>query len=286
MMKKTWEAVQDYAWIAAGALMMALGLNLFLVPNKIAAGGAGGVATILYGTLGVPVSLVVLGINAVLFLIGYRSISKRTFLKTIVGTLLYSGFIELTSGLKPLTDDMLLAAVFGGVMVGAGIGLVVRRRASTGGTDFGALLLNKAVPYITVAQFILLIDSVVILAAGLAFADYTVMLYAGISLYISAKLTDTIVEGGDFAKCAYIISDKSEEISRVLMERLHRGITGLHGRGIYKNRDRLVLMCIVKRNELPRLKRVVSDIDDNAFIILSEVREVLGEGFKRNQQVF
>ena len=103
---------------------------------------------------------------------------------------------------------------------------------------------------------------------------------------ISTKLTDAIVEGGDFAKCAYIISDKSDEISRELMMHLKRGVTGLHGRGIYKNREITVLMCIVKRNELPRLKSVVSNIDKDAFIILSEVREVLGEGFKRNQQGF
>ena len=285
MMKK-WNTVLDYLFIAAGALVMALGLNLFLVPNKIAAGGAGGVATILHGTLGIPVSVVVLGINIILFVVGYRSISKRSFLKTVAGTLFYSGFIQLTSNCKPLTDDMLLASVFGGVLVGAGIGLVVRRRASTGGTDFGAMLLHKAIPHISVAQFIMLIDSVVIVAAGLAFADYTIMLYAVISLYISAKLTDAIVEGGDFAKCAFIISSKSEEISRALMEHLKRGVTGLNGRGVYKNREIMVLMCIVKRNELPRLKSVVSSIDENAFIILSEVREVLGEGFKRNQQVF
>ncbi len=283
---KKGNTVIDYVFIVAGTFIMALGLNLFLVPNKIAAGGAGGIATILYGTLGIPVSIVVLVINAILFIVGYRSISKRSFLKTVVGTLLYSGFIQLTSGFKPLTDDMLLAAVFGGVLLGAGIGLVVRRRASTGGTDFGALLLNKAIPYISVAQFIMLIDSVVIIAAGLAFADYTIMLYAVIALYISTKLTDAIVEGGDFAKCAYIISDKSDEISRELMMHLKRGVTGLHGRGIYKNREITVLMCIVKRNELPRLKSVVSNIDKDAFIILSEVREVLGEGFKRNQQGF
>ncbi len=283
---KKWNAVFDYLAMTAGSFVMALGLNLFLVPNKIAAGGAGGVATILYGKFGIPVSVVVLTINAILFLVGFRNISKKAFLKTIVGTLLFSAFLQLTSGLQPLTDDLLLSAVFGGVLVGVGIGLVVMKRASTGGTDFGALLLHKVFPHISVAQFIMLIDLVVIVAAGFAFADYAVMLYAVISLYISTKLADAIVEGGDFAKCAYIISDKSNEISRVLMEHLKRGVTGLHGRGIYKERDLMVLMCIVKRNELPRLKSVVHEVDENAFIILTEVREVLGEGFKRNHQVF
>ncbi|MBE7030953.1 MAG: YitT family protein [Ruminococcaceae bacterium] len=278
-MKK--EIVKDYTLIALGTLVMALGLNLFLIDNKITAGGASGVGTILYVRFGVPVSLVVLIINAILFAVGFRTLSRKTLLRSLYGMFALTAFLELTVWVPLLTTDPMLASLFGGVLVGVGVGLTVRQGASTGGTDFGALQMHKWIPHISVPRFILIIDAVIIAAAGILFSDYTVMLYSAISLFVSSVVADTIVEGGDAAKSAYIISAKSEEIAHELMQKLERGVTGIYGKGFYGNTDTTMLLCVVKRSELPRLRQIVIRRDPKAFMILTEVRQVLGEGFDK-----
>ncbi len=263
-----------------GALLMAIGFSYFLIPNEIAAGGAGGVATILHSKFGIPVSLVVLGINAVLFAISWKTMPKSVFIKSAIGTLALTLFLEITADVMPFTTDILMAAAFGGVLIGVGIGVVIKYGASTGGSDFLAIILFKILnKRISVANLILIIDGIIILAAGFAFADYTLMLYMVASVYISSKVADTIVEGGNAAKSAYIISDKSKEISAKIMNVMHRGTTGIYGQGMYTNRDNIFILCVVTRNEIPKLRSIVKEIDQKAFIILSDVREVLGEGF-------
>lgn len=271
---------KDFVLISFGTLIMALGYSYFLVPNDIAAGGASGVATILHSKFAVPVSLVVLGINVLLFGVSWKTMPKSVFLKSAVGTVLLTLFLQLTSDVAPFTEDVLLASAFGGILIGVGVGIVVKYGASTGGSDFLAIILYKILKKrVSVANLILAIDGVIIITAGIVFADYTLMLYTVISAYISSKIADGIIEGGNAAKSAYIISERANEISSAIMKDLKRGTTGIYGKGMYTGRDTTLILCIVMRNEIPKLRSVVKELDENAFIILSDVREVLGEGF-------
>jgi uncharacterized membrane-anchored protein YitT (DUF2179 family) len=188
--------------------------------------------------------------------------------------------LEITKYFGAYTEDILIASVFGGILVGIGVGLAVIKDASTGGSDFAALMLHKIIPHISVPDFIMIIDSVVIIASGIVFKDYTIMFYSVISLYICSKVTDYMLVRGDAAKSVYIISKKNDEIANEIMTDIERGVTGIYSKGYYKNTDMTMLMCIVRNKEVYKLIDKVKKIDKNAFTIISQVREVHGEGFK------
>lgn len=280
-MKKTLHGVLDYLQIAVGSFLVALGVNFFLVPCKISTGGISGLGTILYYFFGIPLSLTVFVVNVVLFLIGYRLLERASVIRTGAGILFLSLFLELTDGLLVYSEDLLIASVFGGILVGAGVGLTVLKDASTGGSDFLALMLHKLVPHISVAGFMLLIDSVVIAVSGLAFRNYTIMLYSVISLYICSKVADMILVRGEYAKSVLIISRENEKIAAEIMQDMERGVTGIYSRGFYGGKDGMMLMCIVRSKELPHLMGKIERIDKNAFTVISEVRQVVGAGFGR-----
>lgn len=272
--------IKEFLLIVIGTFAMSLGYSFLLVPNNIASGGASGVAIIFHSVLGLPVALTVLAINVVLFGVSFRMVPVNVLVKSFVGTVLLTFFLEITSSVLPFTDDVLLASTFGGVLVGVGVGVVIRCGASTGGSDFLAILLCKLFKKrLSVATLILIIDGIIIVSAGIVYADYTLMLYTVISAYITSRLADSIIEGGNSAKSVYVISEKSEEISSAIINDLKRGVTGIYGRGMYTGRDTTMILCIVMRNEIPKLRSLVKKIDKDAFIILSDVREVLGEGF-------
>ena len=283
-MKKTLRGVLDYLQIAVGSFLVALGVNFFLVPCKISTGGISGLGTILYYFFGIPLSLTVLVVNVVLFLIGYRLLERASVIRTGAGILFLSLFLELTDGLLVYSEDLLIASVFGGILVGAGVGLTVLKDASTGGSDFLALMLHKLVPHISVAGFMLLIDSIVIAVSGLAFRNYTVMLYSVISLYICSKVADMILVRGEYAKSVLIISRENEKIAAEIMQDMERGVTGIYSRGFYGGKDGMMLMCIVRSKELPHLMGKIERIDKNAFTVISEVRQVVGAGFGRKMK--
>lgn len=275
--KKT---IIDYFYIALGSFILAFGINFFLVPHKISTGGVSGIGTVLYYIFDIPLSVTTLVINLLLFFFGYKTLKKSSIAKTIAGIVFLSVFLYLTEFFGSYSDDMLIASVFGGILVGVGVGLAVLKDASTGGSDFAALMLNKLMPHISVASFILLIDTIVIVASGIVFKNYTIMFYSVISLYISSKVTDFIMVSGDYAKSVYIISKNNDEIAREVMDDMERGVTGIYSKGCYNNDDNMMLMCIVKSKEIPKLLEKVKRLDNNAFTIISEVREVHGEGFK------
>lgn len=279
-MAKAKHIIADYLYIAAGSFILALGVNCFLVPMKISTGGVSGVGMVLYYFFDIPLSVTTLAINILLFVIGFKMLKKTSLLKTMAGIVLLSLFLELTSKMGTYTEDMLIAAVFGGVLVGVGVGLTVMREASTGGSDFAALMIKKAVPHASVALIIMIIDGIIIAASGLAFSNYTITFYSVISLYIAGKVTDFLMVRGDWAKSVYIISEKHKEIAKEIIESMDRGVTGIYGKGIYNDKDRMLLMCIVKSREVPQLLEKIKRLDEKAFTIISDVREVHGEGFK------
>lgn len=274
---KDWKS---YFTVLSGAVIVSLGVNLFLVPNKIAAGGVTGLATVIYYLSGMPVGMVMLLLNIPLFLLGIRILGRSFGVKTLFATIALSLAIDLLSPfLNALTDDLLLASIFGGLFVGFGLGLVLKQDASTGGTDLGAKVLHKLIPYISVGQFLLIIDALVVITAALVFHNYELGLYATITLFITSRVIDTVIVGVNYTKAVHIISDKSEEISRKMVLEMNHGMTSLKGKGMYTGNEKNVLLCIIRRRELPHFKAVVSQIDKNAFIFVTDVREVLGEGF-------
>ena len=270
----------DYFYIVAGSFVLAFAITYFLVPAKISTGGVSGVGTVLYYIADIPLSVTTLVINAILFFFGYRTLQNGSILKTLAGIILLSAFLEVTPLFGTYDKDIFLCAVCGGVFVGLGVGLAVYKDASTGGSDFAALILHKTIPYVSVAVFILIIDSIVIITSGVAFKDYTIMFYSVLSLYISSKVTDWILVCGNYAKSVYIISKKHQEIADVIMSEMLRGVTGIYSRGCYTQNDNMMLMCIVKNKEIPRILEKVKSIDKSAFAIISDVKEVRGEGFK------
>lgn len=272
--------IMDYFVIALGTFILAFSINFFLVPVKISIGGVSGVATVLYHMFRIPVWATTLFANLVLFAFGFKTLKKSTIAKNLTGIVFLSLFLRVTENFGGYRDDMLICAVFGGILVGLGVGLTILRDGSTGGTDFAALMLNRVFRHISVATFVLLIDTGVILASGFAFEDVTIMFYSVISLYISSKVMDFILVRGDFAKSVYIISEKNEEIARFVMSDMVRGVTGIYSKGCYSGKDQMILLCIVKSKEVQQVLNKVKEFDDNAFVIISDVREVRGDGFK------
>jgi uncharacterized membrane-anchored protein YitT (DUF2179 family) len=266
--------------LVGGCAVTALGISVFLVPNRIVAGGVTGLATVIHYWTGWPVGIVSLALNVPLFLIGFRLIGNSFGLKTLVATLVLSLFIDLFASIGPITDDLLLAALAGGVMMGVGLGFVFRQDSTTGGTDLAARIIHDRVSYISIAQVLLIIDIVVVLTAAVSFRSYELALYAAVTLVVTTKIIDSVTVGINYTKAAHIISLKSDDVSRRLLQELDRGVTGLEGKGMYTGVRKDVLICILRSRQVPRLKRIVKDVDPDAFVYLTDAREVFGEGFQ------
>jgi len=285
---------EDYLWIIIGSAITAAAINIFLVPYKIAPGGVTGIATVIFYLAGeiVPVGTIMLILNVPLFIFGYRYIGRRFFVRTLISTILLSVMIDLFEpfttmlteqlALEKLTEgpDYLLYSIFGGFFMGLGLGLVFKSGATTGGADLGARIMHHFVPWLTMGKALLIIDSAVIIFAAIAFRSFILALYSILALYISSKIIDVILEGMNFAKSVFIISDHADTIAADIMKELDRGVTALKGIGMYSGNEKKVLYCVLQRNQLQELKTLVKRTDPLAFIILSEVTEVLGEGFK------
>lgn len=280
MKKRITRIFADCMIISVGSFILSLGMNLFLVPSQLSSGGVGTVGTVLLYIFGIPLSVTNLAFNIVLFAAGYRFLGKGSVMKTVIGILTLSLFLELTSHLPSVTDDTVIAAVAGGILVGIGLGLVVRRQASTGGSDFAALIVKRLMPHVSVAAVIFIIDLAIIVCAGIVFKSFTVTFYSAAAMFVSSKVTDFIVGYGDLAKTVYIMSEKHEEISAAIMTRFDRGVTGVYSRGVYSRNDGLLLLCVVSPKEVPYVVSAVRSIDKKAFVVINDSREVLGEGFK------
>jgi uncharacterized membrane-anchored protein YitT (DUF2179 family) len=278
--KKKYKIIIEYLGITFGCALMAMSLNAFTVPNKIAPGGVSGLATVIFYMTKIPVGITMLVFNIPLFILGIKILGKGVGVKTLYGTIMISIFIDYIFIIPTFTTDLLLASVFGGIILGIGLGIVFRFGGTTGGTDLAAAIFNKYFPGFTVGTILMIIDFFVVLAAGLVFKQPEISLYSLISLFTSIKVMDFIQEGLGYAKAFFIISNYSEEISKIVIKELDRSVTSLSGQGMYTREERQVLLCVVNRAQVNRLKELVHAVDPKAFVILTEVREVLGEGFK------
>jgi len=269
--------VNEYAQIVLGCLLTALSFNFFFIPNEIAPGGISGLATVLYYIFGLPVGITSLALNVPLFIAGIRQLGGRFGLKTLIATILLSLFIDLVK-VPALTNDMLLASIYGGFLMGIGIGLIFRMNATTGGTDLFAKLIHRFFPSISVAWVLFATDFIVVLAAAILLGP-SQGLYAIVALALSAKVIDLVQEGLNTAKAVLVISDHSEAISKRVMNELDRGATLLNGRGAYTGNEKDVLLCVVSRTQISAVKGIITEIDPRAFVLVAEVKEVMGEGF-------
>lgn len=280
--KKT--RTRSIIFIIIGTLLVALSVNWVYDPMGMVTGGVTGLAIAikyLTGFLivgGVPVWLTNVLCNIPLFIIAIFVLGRRFTLNSFLAMLSLSVFIYLIPLDNMFDGDFLLAAVFGGALTGAGMGLVLITMTTTGGTDLLAMLIHKKMKHLSVPLILLFVDALVVLLGVFVFGINKAM-YAIISIYIAAKVSDSILEGVKFAKIAYIISDSYDEIARQILENMDRGVTGLRATGMYSNVDKKMLFCVVSKKEIVEVIDIVSKIDKKAFVIVSDVREVMGEGF-------
>lgn len=271
--------VVEYFFVIAGAAVVALGFNLFLFPNQIASGGVSGISTILHGLFGWNAGLVQYAFNIPLFIAGVLILGKSFGFKSLLGTLALPFFVILTEDWEVATTDPLLASIFGGIVVGLGIGIVFKGKASTGGTDLLAQIITKYTG-LTLGTSVLLIDGVIAVSAALVF-DLEKGLYAIVGLFVTTKTIDIIQMGFSQSKMVYIITTKQDEVRDAIYRDVNRGVTKLPAVGGYTGEERQVIMVVVYQTEFTKLKQVVKTVDPSAFVIVSDAYEVLGEGFKR-----
>lgn len=266
--------------IIVGTFFMAIAVDCLLLPNKLSSGGFSGISTILYYFLNWPIGVVTFALNVPLFICSFFKLGKTFVFKTIFSMLVYSIFLDKLDNIFIITQDKLLSSLYAGVFMGFGISLNFRAGSSTGGTDILAYLLNNKKVPLNLSNIILIFDGLIIVANVILFKNIEIGLYSILAIYISSKVIDIVFEGIYFSKAVYIISDKHKEISKEIIVELERGITGLKGKGMYTNKDKVVLLCIINQKEIPILKDIVKKIDKEAFVIISNVREVVGNGFK------
>lgn len=282
--QRFWPTFLDYILILLGAVLQGLGLRLFLVPADLASGGVTGIAQLLNHLTGWPIGLMVFVGNIPLFLLGWRFLGGRRFaLRSAVAVAAYALVTDLiprwhmlpTAG---ITDDIFLNSLYGAVVSGVGYGLVYRAAATSGGSDIIARILNhyRGIP---MTQSYLMVDSAVVLAAGFVFG-WKPALYAIITLYVSGIVSETTLEGGSTVRTALVVTREPKLIADRVLSEMERGVTFLQGVGAYSGNERPVVYCVVNRSEVAQLKSIVRDIDPEAFIVIGQAHEALGEGFK------
>ena len=286
--RRFWPVVLDYGLLIVGGVLQAIGLRLFLVPAHLASGGVSGISQLINYYTAWPIGLMILIGNVPLFLVGWRYLGGRRFaLRTALAVLIYSLATDLIPRFHVLppngiTDDIFLNALYGAVVSGVGYGLVYRARATSGGSDILARILNhyRSVP---MTQSYLMVDSVVILAAGFVFS-WKAALYAIITLYVSGLVSETVLEGPGTVRTAIIVTSQARVISERVLDEMERGVTILQGTGGYTGNDLPVIYCVITRSEVAQLKTIVHEADPQAFIVIGQAHEVLGEGFKPLQR--
>jgi len=265
--------------IVAGAAVTAVAVNVFLVPFKLADGGIVGLSIVLHYRLGLPIAPLVVALNVPIFLAGWRVVGLSFVARTFFGVGALAFFIHLTRGLAPITHDVLLGTLYAGVVQGIGLGIVLRAGGSTGGTDTLARVLSRRTGW-KVGQLILIFDLGVLTAAALTFGPEQA-LYAAVTLFLTSRVIDFILEGQYSARAVMIISDRHQAIAARILQELERGATLLEARGAYTGAQRPVVYCVVSRDQVPRLRAIVHEEDAHAFMVMHEAAEVLGEGFTR-----
>lgn len=285
--------LKDYSMIVIGSFILAVGFVFFISPHRIVPGGVYGIAIVVhYMTQGIfpfwpdgfPIGLFGLILNIPLTIAGIKILGPRFGVKTVVGFVLSSVFMDLITYMRvdgdaPLVPDVLLSCVFGGVLVGFGLGLIFKSRATSGGSDIIAMIIAKYTR-MQLGQLMIYVDSTIVLLSLVAFKDWQIPLYSWVVIYITGRAIDLVLEGSDYNKALFIISEKHEEIRHKILVDLERGGTYLRGTGMYTGNDKNIIYTVVSRREVAILEEFISQIDPEAFITVMDTHEILGEGFQ------
>ena len=269
--------------IALGTIIMAIGITQFLLPNKLSSGGFSGLATIPYYLFNWPMGRTILILNIPCFIMAFIRIGKEFFFKSLIGTVLLSSFIDLFSKYSAITNDRILSCIYGGIFIGIGTAIILKVNGSTGGSDLVSFIIKSFKPGLSTINLIVIFDIIVIFLNILVFKQLEIGLYSAITIFIMGKIIDIVFEGIGFSKMIYIISDKYETIADQIGTNISRGTTGLYSKGMYTDKERMLIMCVVSRGEVIRVRQIVNEIDKKSFIIITNVREVFGKGFKKTK---
>ena len=267
--------------IMLGAAIMSVATALFLLPNQWSSGGFSGIATITYYLFNWKMGTVILLLNIPFFILAFIRIGKEFVFKSIVGTIALSIFIDFFDQFNPLTTDRFLACIYGGILIGLGTSLILRASASTGGSDLVSYIIKSFKPGLSTSNLIVIFDAIIITLNVICFKKLEVGLYSAISIYLMGKVIDIVFEGIGFSKMIFIISEEYEAISKEISKKVFRGTTGIYSKGMYTNEEKMMLMCVAARREIIEIRQIAKKIDARSFVIISNVREVYGKGFKK-----
>ncbi len=286
MKNKFLTAVADYAIMFVGALLYAASVNTFTAPNDIAPGGLTGIATMLNHLFALPIGIMILVLNIPLFIWGAIENGKKFLTKTVIATVFVSIIIDVMAPFSYTYEgDTLLASIFGGLLSGVGLAMIFFRGGTTGGTDIIARNIHKHLPHISMGTVILTADAVIFIAAAVVYQSIESALYAVITIFVSTKVIDTVIYGiaHDNGKLMFIITDKYEELSQAIIERVGRGVTQLDAHGAYNNDEKKVLLCAVRPSQVHKTKVLVNSVDENAFIVVTTANAISGKGFQSSE---
>ena len=282
MKQKLIPLLKSLFWITVGSLVFALGFDMFLVPNQIGAGGISGLAMVVNAFVpALSVGAFSVLVNIPLFLAGYRFVGRKFFWGSLAGMLISSVLIDALADIPLVPTEPLMGAIFGGLLVGAGCGVVFMQWAYTGGVDIAARLLKYKLRNLSIGKLVLLVDMSIAVITGIAFRDINKVLYCIVALFVSSEALDAVVYRFDYSYVAMIISNADEGIRDAIDQKLDRGCTYLKGEGAYTGQMKNVIYCAIKRQQVAELKELVMEIDPEAFLVLQEAHQVLGEGFER-----
>ena len=274
--------IRYYMQMILGSAVYAAGFSYFLYPNVLIIGGVTGISTIINFLSGVPVGILMILINIPIFILGFRKLGLKFMLDSAASMLLISVLVDVFHLVAfPVTENPLLAALFGGLITGAGLGLTFSTGATTGGTDIIARVFRLNYQHINLGQVMLILDAVVIGAYALIFKNYDKAMYSAISIFVASWIIDEVLYGVNYGKLVYIVSREYKAIGKELAEKLERGVTMLYGEGVYTGEQKAVLLCAIIKRQIVELKKIVKTLDKDAFVIISETREVVGLGFEK-----
>ena len=274
----------DYVMIIVGTGLVAVSVQCIYDPTSMVTGGFSGLAIIIKEMTqklipgGIPLWFTNIALNIPFFLIAWKVKGKRFVARTLIGTLLLSGWLYVIPRVDLAQGDYILAAVFGGFIGGIGMGFILLAKATTGGTDLVATVIQHYLKHYSIVQIMQILDGLVVLC-GLYVFGIRAALYAMVAIFITSKVSDTLMEGLKFSKAAFIITDHYEQVSERILHEMDRGVTGLMAKGMYSGMDKCMLYCVVSKKEIVQVKEIVAEVDPGAFVIVSDAREVLGEGF-------
>lgn len=279
--------LKDIIFSIIGCIFISAGIVFFLLPLKISAGGFSGIATITYYLFNLKLGTVIWILNIPLLIIGFFRIGKYFFFKTMFATWLLSFCINFFENMNLFLniDDILLSAIYGGVIIGIGTTCIFKANNSTGGTELLIQIILSYKDNIKFSKLLIIIDSIIVGLNLIIFKQIEIGLYSFIVIFLNSKIVDLFIEGVNFTKIVYIISDKSTEISNKILNDLDKGLSGIYGKGMYQNKEKLILMCVIKKRDLIKLKEIVKQVDDAAFMIISDAIDVYGLGFTKESKI-